>query len=191
MPWAQSQTSMPHALERTAEVARERKKEKFISLIHHISVDLLEDVFYELHVGRPFGSGPADVEYITRQTLERNLERMYNRVQRGAYRAPPSGGSTYPSRTAGNARSRFGPGGHGRPRAVVASERDLREGPRHLVRVPAWAQHARSAGCALRRNSQQEGELHTGPDSIVLRHGEPGMLIGSWSIGSATGASSA
>jgi RNA-directed DNA polymerase len=50
MPWAQSQTSMPHALERIREVARERKKEKFISLIHHISVDLLEDVFYELNV---------------------------------------------------------------------------------------------------------------------------------------------
>src|SRR5438552_670045 len=44
MPWAQSQTSMPHALERIREVARERKKEKFISLFHHISVDLLEDV---------------------------------------------------------------------------------------------------------------------------------------------------
>jgi RNA-directed DNA polymerase len=31
MLWAQSQTSMPHALERIREVARERKKEKFIS----------------------------------------------------------------------------------------------------------------------------------------------------------------
>ena len=41
MPWAQSQTSMPHALERIREVARERKKKKFISLFHHISVDLL------------------------------------------------------------------------------------------------------------------------------------------------------
>src|SRR5437867_9936920 len=38
MPWAQSQTSMPHALERIRKVARERKKEKFISLFHHISV---------------------------------------------------------------------------------------------------------------------------------------------------------
>ena|SRR5215467_12311753 len=34
MPWAQSQTSMPHALERIRKAARERKKEKFISLYH-------------------------------------------------------------------------------------------------------------------------------------------------------------
>ena len=35
MPWAQSQTSMPHALARIRKVARERKKEKSISLFHH------------------------------------------------------------------------------------------------------------------------------------------------------------
>jgi|SRR5258705_9647944 hypothetical protein len=29
-PWVQSQTSMPHALERIRKVARQRKKEKFI-----------------------------------------------------------------------------------------------------------------------------------------------------------------
>src|SRR6266704_5912391 len=36
MPWAQSQTSMPHALERIRKVARERKKEKFISLFLNV-----------------------------------------------------------------------------------------------------------------------------------------------------------
>src|SRR5436190_482722 len=48
MPWAQSQTSMQHELERIRKVARERKKEKFISLFHHITVDLLDEAFYEL-----------------------------------------------------------------------------------------------------------------------------------------------
>ena len=33
MPWAQSQISMPHALERIRKVARERKKEKFLHLL--------------------------------------------------------------------------------------------------------------------------------------------------------------
>ena len=56
MLWAQSQTGMPHALERIREVARERKKEKFISLFHHISVDL------RTQSGCGTGSGPADVE---------------------------------------------------------------------------------------------------------------------------------
>src|ERR1700716_4035286 len=50
MPWAQSQTSMPRALDRIREVARERKKEKFISLFHHISIDLLAEAFYQLEV---------------------------------------------------------------------------------------------------------------------------------------------
>ena len=39
MPWAQSQTSMSHALERIRKVARERKKEKFTALFHHIGSD--------------------------------------------------------------------------------------------------------------------------------------------------------
>ena len=89
MPWAQSQTSMPHALERIRKVARERKKEKFISLFHHISVDLLEDVFYELNVDAAPGVDRLmwkDYE----ADLERNLEDLHNRVQSGVYRALPS-----------------------------------------------------------------------------------------------------
>src|ERR1700730_13894928 len=89
MPWAQSQTSMPHALERIREVARERKKEKFISLLHHISVDLLEDVFYELNVDAAPGVDRLmwkDYE----ADLERNLQDLHNRVQGGAYGALPS-----------------------------------------------------------------------------------------------------
>ena len=89
MPWAQSQTSMSHALERIRKVARERKKEKFISLFHHISVDLLEDVFYELNVDAAPGVDRLmwkDYE----ADLERNLEDLHNRVQSGAYRVRPS-----------------------------------------------------------------------------------------------------
>src|SRR5262245_19504606 len=82
MPWAQSQTSMPQALERIREVARQRKKEKFISLFHHISVDLLADVFYELNVDAAPGVDRLmwkDYE----ADLERNLEDLHNRVQSG------------------------------------------------------------------------------------------------------------
>src|ERR1700716_2989167 len=62
MPWAQSQTSMPRALDRIREVARERKKGKFISLFHHISIDLLAGGVLPTRGGRGTGSGPADVE---------------------------------------------------------------------------------------------------------------------------------
>jgi len=36
------------ALDRIRKVAKERKKEKLTALFHHISIDLLEEAFYEL-----------------------------------------------------------------------------------------------------------------------------------------------
>src|SRR5215468_10935770 len=45
---AQDRESASSALDRIRRVARERKKEKFTSLSHHISVELLEEAFYEL-----------------------------------------------------------------------------------------------------------------------------------------------
>src|SRR5262249_23080204 len=80
MPWAQSQTSMPHALERIRKVARGRKKERFISLFHHVSVELLGDAFYELKADAAPG-----VDRLTwkdyEADLERNLEDLHNRVR--------------------------------------------------------------------------------------------------------------
>src|SRR6202011_2194836 len=45
---AQDRESAANALDRIRRVAAERKKEKFTSLFHHISVELLEEAFYEL-----------------------------------------------------------------------------------------------------------------------------------------------
>src|SRR3954462_1291161 len=45
---AQSRVGVSQALERIRKVARERKKEKFTALFHHISPDLLEEAFFEL-----------------------------------------------------------------------------------------------------------------------------------------------
>jgi hypothetical protein len=44
----QGRVSVSQALDRIRKVARERKKERFSALFHHISVDLLEDAFFEL-----------------------------------------------------------------------------------------------------------------------------------------------
>jgi RNA-directed DNA polymerase len=110
MPWAQSQTGMPHALERIRKVARERKKERFISLFHHISVELLEEAFYELKADAAPG-----VDRLTwkdyEANLERNLEDLHDRVHRGAYRALPSRRVYIPK-----------PDGQQRPLAVAALE---------------------------------------------------------------------
>jgi hypothetical protein len=45
---AQNRTTVSQALERIRKVAKERKKERFIALLHHISIDLLDEVFNEL-----------------------------------------------------------------------------------------------------------------------------------------------
>ena len=84
-----SRESVSQALERIRKVARERKKERFTALLHHISVDLLEEAFCQLKANAAPG-----VDRLTwkdyEADLEGNLEDLHGRVQRGAYRALPS-----------------------------------------------------------------------------------------------------
>src|SRR5690349_6156449 len=44
----QSRENVSQALARIRQIARVRKKEKFTALFHHLSVDLLEEAFFEL-----------------------------------------------------------------------------------------------------------------------------------------------
>jgi retron-type reverse transcriptase len=107
---AQSRVSVSQALERIRKVAKERKKEKFTALFHHISIDLLEEAFYELKENAAPG-----VDRLTwtdyEADLERRLEDLHDRVQRGAYRALPSRRVYIPK-----------PDGRQRPLAVAALE---------------------------------------------------------------------
>ena len=85
----QGQVSVSQALERIRRVAKERKKERFTSLLHHISIDLLDEAFFELKEDAAPGiDGLTWTEY--EQHLERNLEDLHARIHRGAYRALPS-----------------------------------------------------------------------------------------------------
>src|SRR6266704_1792956 len=85
----QGQVSVSQALERIRRVAKERKKEKFTSLLHHISIDLLDEAFFELKEGAAPGvDGLTWTEY--EQKLDRNSEDLHARVHRGPYRAQPS-----------------------------------------------------------------------------------------------------
>ena len=85
----QGQISVSQALERIRRVAKERKKEKFTSLLHHVSIDLLDEAFFELKEDAAPGiDGLTWTEY--EQNLERNLEDLHARVHWGAYRALPS-----------------------------------------------------------------------------------------------------
>ena len=97
-------------LARIRKAARERKKERFTALFHHITVELLEEAFYALAQNAAPG--------VDRRTwkdyeadLEHNIEDLHQRVQRGAYRALPSRRVYIPK-----------PDGQQRPLAVAALE---------------------------------------------------------------------
>ena len=106
----QGQVSVSQALERIRRVAKERKKEKFTSLLHHISIDLLDEAFFELkEEAAPGVDGLTWTEY--EQNLDRNIEDLHARVHRGAYRALPSRRVYIPK-----------PDGRQRPLAVAALE---------------------------------------------------------------------
>jgi RNA-directed DNA polymerase len=85
----QGRKRVSQALERVRQTARQRKKERFTTLLHHISVDLLREAFYALKRGAAPG-----VDGLTWSTykadLDRNLTDLHERVHRGAYRALPS-----------------------------------------------------------------------------------------------------
>jgi group II intron reverse transcriptase/maturase len=77
------------ALDRIRQVAKANKKERFTSLLHHISVDLLRVSFHALkRDAAPGVDGLIWQDYEV--DLESNLEDLHRRVQRGAYRALPS-----------------------------------------------------------------------------------------------------
>ena len=85
----QSRVSVSQALDRIRRIARTRKQEKFTALLHHISVELLEEAFYELKQNAAAGmDGLTWDEY--ERDLERRLEDLHARVHSGAYRALPS-----------------------------------------------------------------------------------------------------
>jgi len=106
----QSRVSVSQALERIRKVARERKKERFTALFHHITAELLEDAFFELKEDAAPGIDRLSWEDYEAE-LERNLEDLHDRVHRGAYRALPSRRVYIPK-----------PDGRQRPLAVAALE---------------------------------------------------------------------
>src|ERR1700726_1657833 len=107
---AQYRGTVSQALERIRQAARQRKKEKFTALFHHVSIGHLAEAFSELKENAAAGvDGLTCRDY--EQHLERNLEDLHARVHRGVYRALPSRRVYIPK-----------PDGRQRPLAVAALE---------------------------------------------------------------------
>src|SRR6202047_2854123 len=107
---AQDRASVSQAVERVRQAARQRKKERFTSLLHHVDPAMLRTAFYAMK--RDAAPG---VDGMTRETYEQDLDRriaaLHERVQAGTYRALPSRRSYNPKED-----------GSKRPLAVAALE---------------------------------------------------------------------
>ena len=77
------------ALDLVRRAAIRNKQEKFTALLHHVTLERLRKVFYEIKK-----SASPGVDGVTwRQyevNLERKLQKLHTRIHRGAYRARPS-----------------------------------------------------------------------------------------------------
>ena len=85
----QTRERVTQALNRVRQVARQRKKERFTALLHHVNVDTLSTAFYALK-----RKAAAGVDGVTWQDyeadLEPNLEDLHSEIHRRAYRPQPS-----------------------------------------------------------------------------------------------------
>jgi len=107
---AQDRASVSQALERVRQAARQRKKERFTSLLHHVDPAMLRTAFYAMK--RDAAPGVDGMTWETyEQDLDRRIETLHARVQAGTYRALPSRRSYIPKED-----------GSKRPLAVAALE---------------------------------------------------------------------
>ncbi len=102
---AQNRERVTQALDRVRQAARQRKKERFTTLLHHISVDLLRLAFFALK-----RDAVAGVDGLTWQDYELDLEGKLEGYTHGfigehiGHCRPGDG--TYQSQMADSARSR-------------------------------------------------------------------------------------
>ena len=107
---AQNRASVSQALDRVRTAAKQRKKERFTTLFHHLSIDLFREAFVALkRDAAPGVDGQTWQDF--EADLEPRLQDLHDRVHRGAYRALPSRRRYIPK-----------PDGRQRPLAVAALE---------------------------------------------------------------------
>lgn len=160
----QSEARVSQGLAGVRKAARERKEMKFTALLHHLTVTLLRDSFYALKRKGCSGGGRRHVAGV-RSRVGRSARRS---AQPGSPRrfssaAIEKGVHSETGRTATAARG-CGAGGQdcstGRGHHPQPDLRGRFSG--FLIWLPARAQPASSAGCAVRRDHAEEGELDFG-----------------------------
>src|ERR1700758_5503550 len=117
----QGRERVSQALGRVRQAARQRKKEKFTALLHHITVDTLRGAYYALQ--RKAAPGVDGVTWEDYEAeLEPRLADLHKRVHRGAYRPQPSRRTYIPKAD-----------GKQRPLAIAALEDKIVQGATVMV----------------------------------------------------------
>src|ERR1700757_3074951 len=117
----QGRERVTQALGRVRQAARQRKKEKFTALLHHITVDTLRVAYYALkRKAAPGVDGVTWEDY--EADLEPRLADLHGRVHRGAYRPQPSRRTYIPKAD-----------GRQRPLAIAALEDKIVQGATVMV----------------------------------------------------------
>src|SRR5215471_15375998 len=117
----QGRERVTQALGRVRQAARQRKKEQFTALLHHISVDTLRVAYYALkRKAAPGVDGVTWEDY--EAELEPRLADLHERVHRGAYRPQPSRRTYIPKAD-----------GKQRPLAIAALEDKIVQGAAVMV----------------------------------------------------------
>ncbi len=107
---AQDRARVSQALDRVRQAARQRKKEKFTSLLHHIDPAMLRTAFHATRRdAAPGVGGETWVDY--EKDLDCKIEILHSKIHSGAYRALPSRRSYIPKED-----------GSKRPLAITALE---------------------------------------------------------------------
>lgn len=118
---SQSRDRVAQALARVRQAARQRKKERFTALLHHVNVDSLRLAFYALQrKAAPGADGVTWQDY--EADLEPRLDDLLGRVHRGAYRPQPSRRTYIPKAD-----------GSRRPLAIAALEDKIVQGATVMV----------------------------------------------------------
>ncbi len=88
-PRTQSRVGAHSALDRMRQRAKTDKAGQFTALLHHVDLDRLRTAFFALKKDAAAGADGITWQQYS-EDLEANLQALYERLHRGAYRAKPS-----------------------------------------------------------------------------------------------------
>jgi RNA-directed DNA polymerase len=165
----QTRDRVAQALNRVRQAARQRKKEQFTALLHHVSVETLRLAFYALK--RKAAPGVDGVTWEGYEAdLEPRLEDLHKRVHRGAYRPQPSRRTYIPKAD-----------GRRRPLAIAALEDKIVQGAAVMVLNARSPQAANNVGRGKEiRDARDDDRWQLAETGMV---GQAADVVGALAVG--------